>query len=166
MVEYIIIVGLSIGAGYWILRPLLADGDYRDFDESFPGDAIREKYITRKENAYAAIRELEFDLNMGKLSQEDFQALTQQYTQEAIECLKEIDGMESAPENGTSDADGSIEAEIEREVATIRSGKSLPYRFCAACGEKVLPENRFCSSCGTRLPDRGAVIGKEAMEEC
>jgi hypothetical protein len=45
---------------------------------------ILKELKNKKDGAYAAIRELEFDLSMGKLTEEDFQILKRQYSLEAV----------------------------------------------------------------------------------
>jgi hypothetical protein len=47
--------------------------------------------LSQKESAYAAIKELDFDYRMGKLSDEDYKALRTQYEQQAISLLKQLD---------------------------------------------------------------------------
>ena len=83
MLGYVILFGLFLGASYWILSPLLRDEDRQNGLAPKPEDVL-EELNKQKESAYAAIRELEFDLSMGKLTEEDFQILKQQYTREAV----------------------------------------------------------------------------------
>lgn len=64
-------------------------------DESVPvaQDETLHNLILQKESAYAAIKELDFDYNMGKLSEEDYQELKQQYKQKAVALLQQIDAL-------------------------------------------------------------------------
>jgi hypothetical protein len=91
---YIIIIGIIISAGFWIIKPLLQEESYQNSFTQKPDD-ILEQLNYKKEDIYAIVRELEFDLSMGKLSDEDFQILKQQYMQEAAGYLKEIDELNS-----------------------------------------------------------------------
>ncbi len=149
---YIIIVGLIVGAGYWIIKPLLQEDSHPD-GYSPNSDDILEQLNQKKEDAYATILELEFDLSMGKLSKEDFQILKRQYMQEAAGYLKEIDEIKSLEDDKLSFSDKDIEEEIEQETASIRLRKSTPqeYVYCASCGEKASIEDNFCSECGSVL---------------
>ena len=55
------------------------------------GNHVAGDLLDRKETVYAAIKEIEFDYQMGKLSEEDFQQLRQQYKDEAVSILKQLD---------------------------------------------------------------------------
>ena len=44
----------------------------------------------QKAEAYAAIKEAEFDLRMGKLSESDFAELTQRYRQQALAAIEQL----------------------------------------------------------------------------
>ncbi len=96
MLGSVIIFGLVIGACYWIINPLLREDGRQNGFTPKPED-ILEELKNKKEGAYATIRELEFDLSMGKLSEEDFQTLKRQYAQEAVGYMKAMDKLESPP---------------------------------------------------------------------
>ncbi len=48
----------------------------------------------RKEDAIDALKDIDMDYRMGKLSDEDYEILRAQHEQEAVEVLKEIDALE------------------------------------------------------------------------
>jgi len=169
----IIIAGLIIGAGCWVIKPLLRAGGHPD-GYSPNSDDILEQLNHKKEGAYATIQELEFDLKMGKLSEEDFQILKRQYMQEAAEYLQEIDEIKSSQAKEKKLSDKDIEAEIEQEVTSIRLQKSTSekYVYCAFCGEKASVEDNFCGGCGAalekgrvNLASRSKDLGEETIEK-
>jgi hypothetical protein len=45
----------------------------------------------QKTEAYAALKEADFDLQMGKLTQEDYRALRKKYEERALEALAQLD---------------------------------------------------------------------------
>lgn len=47
--------------------------------------------LVQKEVAYATLKDLDFDFNTGKLSDEDYQQLKNRYEQEAMAILEKID---------------------------------------------------------------------------
>ncbi len=51
------------------------------------------RWEKQKTDAYAAIKEAEFDLQMGKLTQEDYQLLRDKYEARALEALAQLDRM-------------------------------------------------------------------------
>ena len=155
MLGYVIIFGLVIGACYWIINPLLQqDGGQNDFTPK--PENILEELKNKKEGAYATIRELEFDLSMGKLTEDDFQILKRQYTLEAVGCMKAMDKLESPPATISKLTDTDLEEEIEQEDRASRTHESTKgkYIYCTSCGRKAAVERRFCAACGSNLPKR------------
>jgi len=91
----------------------------------------------QKRDAYAAIKETEFDRRMGKLSDEDYSMQTQRYRQQALAAIA---GLEQA-----------------KRTDTARRGRA-PVRmvYCPGCGEKLAPRAQFCSHCGRSLRETAA----------
>ncbi len=112
----------------------------------------------RRDSVYQAIRELRFDHQVGKVSEADYKIFDAQLKGQAVAVLKEIDGLKKA------EADPSLDAQIEAEIAALRSngqapnsapaaeaGPVAPVNFCPKCGAKVKPGDQFCGKCGTAL---------------
>ena len=155
MLGYVILFGLLIGACYWIINPLLQE-DVRQNGFTPKPEDILEELKNKKDGAYATIRELEFDLSMGKLAEEDFQILKRQYAQEAVGYMKEMDKLESPKATFSKPVDSVLEEEIEQGVTAIRTHKSTKkkYIYCTSCGAKAAVESRFCAVCGSNLHKR------------
>jgi hypothetical protein len=86
---------------------------------------------TRRGVALAALREIEFDRETGKISEGDYAALKTEYTAEAIVALR-------------ADAHEAIGAD---------AGPA-----CSDCGPRPEPDAAFCSSCGRRLETGRACV--------
>ena len=144
MLGYVIIFGLVIGACYWIIHPLLQEDGGQNGLTPQP-ENILEELKNKKEGAYATIRELEFDLSMGKLSEEDFQILKRQYVQEAVGYMKAMDKLKSLPATISKLTDTDLEEEIEPEDRASRTHESTKgkYIYCTSCGRKAAVERRF-----------------------
>jgi hypothetical protein len=84
-------VGLAIIAGiaWGIAAPLLRVAG--DAPELRPVDPERRRLEKERDLAYAAIKEAEFDSQMGKLSPEDYAALRRTYEERAIAALTALD---------------------------------------------------------------------------
>jgi len=93
-----------------------------------------EGLLWEKQATYLALKDLEFDRAMGKLSEADYQELSQRYKGKAISILKRLD---------------EREAEIEAEVAKIRAQRGS--MACPRCQATLRPEAKFCSACGSAL---------------
>jgi len=148
---YLAIIGMGLGAGYWVGYPLLKPRKFDSPSEPTSEDSLRDLKM-QKEEIYTAIKEMEFDHKMGKLSEEDYHTLREKYRAKAIDSLKRVDELER--KKGFSK---DIEDEIEKEVLALRrgGGKVTPKKggdiFCTQCGRRRSPGDRFCSWCGTRM---------------
>jgi hypothetical protein len=122
--------------------------------------------ITRKDGLMAAIKDLEFDFQVGKISEEDYQRFDARLRRQAIAYMQQIEKI--SPEIAGMDA--SIEAEINRYRRTV-NGHATPTpatptptvtppaldtvgtsgekaRYCTTCGEVLSPSHKFCANCG------------------
>jgi hypothetical protein len=152
MWEYTIILLILVIVGYWIFHPLFRPRRIEAYSTQMRED--REKALQqRKEEVYAAIKEMDFDLEMGKISEDDYQELKSQYKAKALEILKELD---------TVDGGEDIDAAIERDVHRLRKKKKKggketvrQINFCPHCGRKIAPKNNFCQGCGMKLVSLG-----------
>ena len=88
--------------------------------------------------ALAALKEIDFDRETGKLSDGDYEFLKARYTALALEALR-AESLEVTPD--------TIEAMVAARVRSLRSAGSLP-AACPDCGPRPEPDALFCSSCG------------------
>ena len=127
---------LGVAALWLVLQPLIRSEHRRPpvFEPLDPEE-------TPRGAALAALKEIDFDRETGKLSDDDYQFLKARYTTVALEALR----AESA--DVTPDA---IEAMVAARVRSLRSAGSSPSE-CSTCGPRPEPDAVFCSTCGTRL---------------
>jgi len=92
--------------------------------------------IERKEAIYAAIKDIEFDYQMGKLSKEDYQELRQQYKDDAVKLLKKIDQKQKKV--------------IKGEAIRAKKKNAQP-NFCWMCGTALVASDKFCANCGEKI---------------
>ncbi len=87
---------LGVVALVWIIWPYISS---KTSDES-KGVSHEALYhlMEEKEHTYAAIKELDFDYNMGKLSDGDYKELKHQYKEKAVAVLRQIDELTGAVE--------------------------------------------------------------------
>ncbi len=152
---------LALGGLSLVLSPLMNDGT---------DNAI--KTIKRRvsdgpapeaaDGAVAALREIEFDRETGKLSDSDYAELKSRYTRAALDELRAAEGLASAAAaTAVLDAD-PVEAAIRRAAAHQRS--------CTDCGPRSEPDATYCSDCGKFLPGAcgscGATVTAAASAYC
>ncbi len=124
--------------------------------------------ITRKDSVMAAIKDLDFDYRVGKISEEDFQRFDARLRRQAIAYIQQIEKL--SPQIAGMDA--SLEAEIsryrratnghakapstdgepamaEQSVSTVKVVSTAKARYCTTCGEQISDTHKFCANCGT-----------------
>ena len=100
-------------------------------DEPVPGSAIE------------ALREIEFDRETGKLSEEDYDGMKARYTVQALVELRERDADRAGTVATATDR-------AERLVKKYRPGSTI----CHTHGLRPEPDAMFCSECGAYLPGK------------
>ncbi|MFB3073416.1 MAG: hypothetical protein ACE1ZU_07985, partial [bacterium] len=92
-------------------------------------EAAREALLAQKHLTYEDLKDLDFELASGKLSEADYQAMKQEMEAEAIRLLKELDALEG---------EGGQAPEPDQQT-------------CPSCGRATEPDNSFCHGCGVKL---------------
>jgi hypothetical protein len=82
--------------------------------EAAEAEAMRE-LVEQKNALYTAIRQLDFDREMGNISQEDYRRLRSRYVRRAAVVLRDIEGWET-----------EMERELEREVEALLRQRPAP----------------------------------------
>src|SRR5680860_1080212 len=88
----IAMLAVTAGASIYVAWPLLM-GNTRpeEYLGTKPEESMLQRLSTQRDSTYAAMKELEFDLATGNLSEEDFQPLYDRYKRKAVAILKRID---------------------------------------------------------------------------
>jgi hypothetical protein len=100
--------------------------------------ASRTRSVLEREKGLAlrAIKELEFDRAMGKMSEKDFTEMSGRLRARAARIIRQLDAGGSYRE--------LIEKELERRVGRATNS-------CPSCQSANDPDARFCKKCGTAL---------------
>lgn len=120
-------------------------------------DPRLEELYGRREMLYQALRDIRFDRQTGKLSQEDYEVQTSRLKHEAADVLRDIDKLEDRL------LPAELDQHIETAVAAVRqipaalksSNGHTPTaaaQFCTQCGGPLRTEDRFCGRCGQPAP--------------
>lgn len=131
----------------------------------------------RKESLLSAIKDIEFDYGLGKLSREDFEELRDKYKVEAASALREIDILINQTGKIMTDDDLEKEIsaerklllsdyedeEIEKEILRAREAAwqiGEERLICTECGNESRRGDLFCSMCGAKM--KGETENKQA----
>lgn len=133
------LVGLAVLRA---VRPLVSPADDRT---AMIGERTRAALEREKMLALRAIKELEFDRAMGKVSDADWQEMSGRLRARASRLMKQVD------------AGAGYRGQIERDLAK-RLGQgaaavqtAAAARACVSCQTMNDADARFCKSCGAKL---------------
>ncbi len=135
MTAILFFVFLASAVSFFVILPIVQvrakAGLKGTSSNNYPSDLM-----DRKETIYAAIKDIEFDYEMGKLSEEDFEELRQQYKDQAVSLLKKIEQKQKKVVKG--------------EVLGSKN-KSTNANFCSMCGTALIASDKFCANCGEKV---------------
>ncbi|VAX19743.1 hypothetical protein MNBD_NITROSPINAE03-1777 [hydrothermal vent metagenome] len=144
MALFLVELALLIATLLFIAYPL-----YRRDSAAVSGQTLTESdysdLLYRKEAAYTALIDLEFDYKTGKIDDNDYKTMKSSMETEAINLLKRVDAHEKGSSIPTVPASSSVSS--SRTVP-----ESDAKHFCPNCGSAVAKEHKFCVECGTGLP--------------
>jgi hypothetical protein len=155
----------------YVLWPLLKTGPTPVMVE----DDRLSDLLARKDATLAAIKELEFDYRVGKLSEEDYNRYDQRLRRQAMALIQQIEQL--APESNSADkeleeeiarrrktsptpgavragsdvSDATIEAEILRRRKAIQPTPALVAPPVQVAAVESATKLSFCTNCGNRL---------------
>lgn len=92
--------------------------------------------------ALLALRDLEFDHDLGVVGDEDYARLRPQLVAQAASALET--GQQERAERISAELEAAIRAQRQHSA---RDRSPVP-RFCAQCGRPRDPGDRFCAACG------------------
>jgi biopolymer transport protein ExbB/TolQ len=159
----VLLVGAALAFTIWPLvsqkAPQLAVEDDRLAD-----------LLARKDTALRAIKDLEFDHQVGKIGDEDFARFQERLNRQAVGLLQQIEKLSPAV---SAQLDDQLEAEIAKlrrvqattrtaatvaataplsAAATAPTNGKIPVgaaaHFCTECGTALNPSFKFCANCG------------------
>ena len=143
--NFIFILALSLILLAYVIRPLLQK-KYKFVYVPFLKINEKENLLKKKDEMLGAIKEIEFEYQMGKLSEQDYNELKRDYEINALKILEELD----TKNNGNSKND-LIEEEIKAyrfQKEKIDNNLKKEFKYCPQCGTQVDINSKFCNNCG------------------
>ncbi len=135
----LLLVGVTV---FLILQPILAG---KEAPLESQADEPTEAQF-RKRVSLLQLRDAEYEYAMGKLGEEDYQALRKELSSEALAAIR----AEESEAAGEGAFEGPSLSELEEEIALVRS-RLRGGVFCSECGHPNVPGSRFCAECGAPL---------------
>ncbi len=131
-------------------------GPRRQAAESSPSA----KLVGERDAAYQAIKELDFEHDLGNLSESDYRTLRDRYRGEAAATLQKLDSV--AEELASTEAPPPTTAARIDAVSKKRTQAGLT---CPSCGSQSQPDDLFCAACGGQLGGSCPSCGGSALAE-
>lgn len=161
----LITLALALLAALYISRPFADERAHhllKHQNALAEGEQRVSALLAERDRVLAALQELDFDHQLGKISDEDYPAQRAALLQTGAGLLKALDEAgQAAPRKSAGQPvltdpylrrlnlpTDDLEARIAAHRAR-RTGKSAG--FCPQCGKPVQKSDRFCSRCGTTL---------------
>lgn len=146
MVVVAVILMLAI-AVFVVAYPLLQRSTASSQSADALSDEGLDELLVQRDATYVALKELDLDREMGKLSPADYQALRDRYRARAVAILQELDSRQAEAQGAE---DRALEQEIERKIVP-QQRRRRDLTSCPECGLAFEPGDRFCRRCGTKL---------------
>lgn len=138
---YLALVFIVVGVALFVAAPLF---------ESTRGagkarvDLERSRLEHERALAVQALRDLEFDHEMRKLSEQDWAELRRNLEERALRAMAELERLDKA-----ADRRGARRTAVR--VADGGPTQLQSAKFCPACGTPITLRAKFCAQCGAPL---------------
>lgn len=151
---------ILIGLGLFAVAIVLV---VRPFQQKQAATTTTHKKVTNKGEeriaVLSALRDLDFDYKVGKVSDEDYAPAREQLLAEAAHYIEERDEKEDQLEamiqkRRTSKGEKCTECGAPMGAGQrfcSKCGSQVYHVGCPSCGEKIRAGDLFCSSCGDQL---------------
>lgn len=140
------LVVATVGLFFKVARALLHEP--AEAERSVATGRRRKELEREKQSLVKALKELDFDHQMGKISEADWKEIGGLYRQRAVRVLRQLDAEV-----------GDYRALVEREVARRRGAapKGSVRPRCGHCSTENDRDADFCKRCGKPLTDEAKV---------
>ncbi len=119
-----------------------------------PNQEQLDELLAQRESAVQALRELSFDRQVGKVSDEDFGAFETHLKLAAAGTFRALDEWEA-------EADRQLGPALTRDYI-IRLENLKQGLACPACGRRAGAHDQFCAFCGSALPSKTMPVAPSA----
>lgn len=152
---YLAILAMMLMAFAVVGWPLIGSSRARsrDSEEGSPFDDL----LRERDAAYVGIQELEFEHELGNLSEPDYQNLRQRYRSDAADTLRKLDAAVKVEGDGPAGALPTPTADAPPESPQAGS-------HCPSCGKPTEAADQYCWGCGAQLGRRCPSCAESTQE--
>ena len=154
---------IVIGVALFVAAPLA--GGFFPTRRPREDDSERERLEHQRGLAVQGLRELEFDREMGKLSDADYEALHAGLEFRALTAMAALEKLRGSGRAAPPAAPRSSVRRIDSARSATPSARpqTAPprdFNFCPECGVRAIADAKFCGECGTPLRPRDRATGR------
>jgi ribosomal protein L40E len=149
LVGAVLAMGWVVWLAFRAAQALVKDVPQRDAGAAVSGK--RRKELEREKQALLkALKELDFDHQMGKVSDKDFAEISSTYRARAIRVMRQLD-------DAGRDYEAMIADEVKKKLSAVSLQPSASEQkkpeadLCAKCSTKNDADAEFCKKCGNKL---------------
>jgi RNA polymerase subunit RPABC4/transcription elongation factor Spt4 len=139
---------MALAALLAVAYPVLTKGSGSEPVVASAEETIDE-LLAQRDGIFQALRELRFDHEVGKITDEDYVVFEASLRQTAAGSLRALDEWESGANH---DLDTALEAAVTARTVALAAGEVA----CPRCGRMAGPADKFCGRCGAALPEAAA----------
>lgn len=156
---YVAAALIIAGVALFVAAPL--GGGFFPTRRRNAGELDRMRLEHERGLAVQGLRELEFDREMGKLSDADYESLHAALERRALTAMAALDKAQGADASRGKGAVRRIDT-ARTAPATARAQGAPPrtINFCPQCGVRALADAKFCGECGAPLHPRDRATGR------
>jgi hypothetical protein len=151
-IVFVFLAAALIGVAFYLVAlPLIQQSRKLGPVEAASSEQERlAELLAQRAAAFQAIRELNFDHCLGKITDEDFTAFEAGLKHNAAESLRALDRWEAEADAAL---DGWIDQQVRARRAALASEPPVDHAggTCHRCGNRTTASDRFCGSCGAAL---------------
>jgi cytochrome c-type biogenesis protein CcmI len=161
-VAYLAAAMIIIGVALFVAAPLT--GGF--FPTRRKGETETERARLEHERGLAVqgLRELEFDREMGKLSDADYESLHAELERRALTAMAALEKSRDA-NRGRARTSQVRRIDSARSASAAARSVQAPtairtINFCPQCGARSIADAKFCGECGASLRPRDRATGQ------
>jgi hypothetical protein len=157
----LLLTALALAAVAYPIITHLSEPSRAETSAAEPSTATEtlDELLAQRDAAFQALRDLHFDHQVGKVTEEDMVAFEANLKMTAADALRRLDEWEAQTDN-------NLDLEIELAVAARRDALQTPGQVCPSCGQLTAAGDAFCAACGQPLAAAAPIAAAPAACAC